>query len=130
MSNKIDDSGEALEIYRRKDVIEKGFDDTKNHVDMKRMRTHLTETTDGKMFCAFIALIAVSQIANGLSGIKRKKPIGKPEMIMELEKIKVVYLKDGRRLMNPVTKAQRTILEACGTTVDDLMYFIGNNGIH
>ena len=130
MSNKVADSGEALDIYRRKDVIEKGFDDIKNHVDMKGMRAHLTETTDGKLFCAFIALIAISHIANGLSGIKRKKPVGKPEMIMELEKIKVVYLTDGRRLMNPVTKAQRTILEACGATVGDLMSFIGNGGVH
>jgi hypothetical protein len=49
-------------VYKRRDVIEKSFDDTNNHIEMGRMRTHLRETTEGKMFCIFISLIAISEI--------------------------------------------------------------------
>jgi len=51
-------NSDVLETYRRKDTIEKGFHDLKNHIDMKRLRTHSSNTTDGKMFCTFIAMIA------------------------------------------------------------------------
>jgi transposase len=53
-------SSEILSLYRKKDIIEKGFDDLKNHIDQKRMRTHTSATTEGKMFCAFISLIVTS----------------------------------------------------------------------
>jgi hypothetical protein len=60
LTNTALSSAETLDKYRRKDVIEKGFDDIKNHIDMKPMRTHNSKTTEGKMFCAFM--------------IRRKKP--------------------------------------------------------
>jgi hypothetical protein len=106
LSNTDTDSTGVLDIYRRKDVIEKGFDDLKNHIDMKRLRTHSGDTTDGKMFCAFIALIAISEIAKRTAAGMKEKPIGKIELMNELEKIKAVYLSNGRHLMNPVTKTR------------------------
>ena len=113
-------SDDSLRIYRRKDVIEKGFDELKNHIDMKRMRTHNSDTTDGKMFCAFISLIAVSKLSTMLSEFMKKKGMSKDALISEMEKIKIITLNDGERLMNPVTKTQRTILEACGLSEDNL----------
>jgi transposase len=50
-------SNEVLDIYRRKDVVEKCFDNLKNAIDMKRLRSHCTESSDGKMFIAFVSLI-------------------------------------------------------------------------
>jgi transposase len=47
LTNTDMDSSAVLEVYRRKDMLEKGFDDLKNHIDMKRMHTHTTSTTDG-----------------------------------------------------------------------------------
>lgn len=41
-------SAEVFTIYRDKDTIAEGFDDLKNHLDMCRLLTHTTETTDGK----------------------------------------------------------------------------------
>ena len=124
LSNTDIDSAGVLDIYRRKDSIEKCFDDLKNHIDMKRLRTHSGDTTDGKMFCAFIALIAISEIANRIAVGMKEKPIGKAELMNELEKIKVVCLSNGRRLINPVTKTQRTILAAFGLSENDLMMYI------
>jgi transposase len=117
-------SADTLDVYRRKDVIEKGFDDIKNHLDMKRMHTHRTATTDGKMFCAFIALIAVSEMTNKLRGFMRDKRMSKDDLIYELEKIKVIIMADGKRLMNPLTKTQRTIIEACGLNNADLLAYV------
>jgi hypothetical protein len=36
-------------------VIEKGFDEIKNGLDMGRLRTHSSETADGKMFKSLFA---------------------------------------------------------------------------
>jgi transposase len=117
---------EALEVYRRRDAIKKGFDDLKNHVDMGRLRTHRDETTDGKVFCAFIALIAVSEIQAkvGPAMKKSKQSISKRGVLAEMDKIKVVDAGSGRRLMNPATKTQRDILEALSLTEERLKSYV------
>ena len=61
---------EVLEIYRNKDVIEKNFDDLKNVLDFSRLKNHINNTTDGKKFVSFIALILRSYIANNLPKLK------------------------------------------------------------
>jgi len=123
LTNTASGSADVLDIYRHKDTIEKSFDDLKNHVDMKRLRAHSSDAVDGKMFCAFIALIAALEMSNRLSVFMKEKSLCKNSLISELEKIKVVFMNDGRRLMNPVTKTQRTIFEACGFSEDDLLRY-------
>lgn len=117
-------STEVLDIYRRKDVIEKGFDDLKNHIDMKRLRTHNTNTTDGKLFCAFVALIAVSHINTKLGEFMKDKSMSKDSVIAELEKVKAISASADKRLMNPLTKTQRSILEAFELGEDDVKAYI------
>ena len=75
---------------------------------------------EGKMFCAFISLIAVSKLSSMLSDFMKKRGMSKEGLISEMEKIKIITLNDGVRLMNPITKTQRTILEACGLSADDI----------
>ena len=65
-------SNEVLEIYRRKDVVEKCLDNLKNAIDMKRLRTHSTETSDGKIFIAFVSLILRSILENVIGDYNRK----------------------------------------------------------
>ena len=120
MTNTAINNDNSLKIYRRKDVVEKSFDELKNYIDMKRMRTHNSDSTEGKMFCAFISLIAVSKLSSMLSDFMKKKGMSKDGLISEMEKIKIITLNDGVRLMNPITKTQRTILEACGLSADDI----------
>jgi transposase len=117
-------SAEVLATYRRKDVIEKCFDDVKNIEEMKRMRTHKTETTDGKIFCAFIALILASEIEVKLRRLMDEKSLSKAGLLREMEKIYVGVNDQGRRLLNPVTKMQRTIMNELGLTEDDLRAYI------
>ena len=105
-------------------MIEKGFDDLKNHLDMKRMRTHGSATTDGKLFLAFVALIAVSHLGNRLADFMKEKAISKDSVILELEKIKTVAVSESKRLLNPLTRTQKLILEPIGLEEDDVKTYV------
>jgi transposase len=120
-------SREVLEAYRRKDMIENGFDDLKNHIDMKRLHTHTGAATDGKLFCAFIALIAISQMSACLGSVMSETSMDKDEVIAELEKIRAVFASGDRRLMNPATKTQKSILEVFGLNEESLKYYISSS---
>jgi hypothetical protein len=122
-------SAEVLAIYRKQDEIENGFDDIKNHIDMKRMRVHTDATVEGKLFCAFIALIAASEMSkclNVFNGASKQRALSKRGLISELEKIRVFLTPDGRRLMNPLTKTQRNLLEVFKASPADLNAYISN----
>jgi transposase len=121
------DSAAVLSVYRDRDAIEKGIDDLKNHVDMRRMRTHNQATMDGKMFCAFIALIVASQIGVKLERFMGRKSWSKDHVVAEMEKIRVVTGTGGVRLANPVTKTQRAIMEALGLKEDDLVAYVNGD---
>ncbi len=114
-------SDEVLEIYRRKDVVEKCFDNLKNALDMKRLRTHSNESSEGKIFIAFIALIIRSILENVIGEFNRKNNLTIEKVMKELSKIRVVNLSNGTSLLNPITKRQRLILEKFGLTEDDVI---------
>jgi hypothetical protein len=69
---------------------------------------------EGKMFCAFIAFTATSVMNERLRSSKIKGIRSKVAILSEMDKIKVVTTTGGKRLMNPVTKKQRDILELFG----------------
>ena len=111
---------EVLETYRRKDVVEKCFDNLKNSLDMKRVRSHGREIGNGKIFICFIGLILESILENVLGETMKREHMTKEKIIKEMSKIRVVELKEGSYLLNPITKKQRLILEAFGLTVEDV----------
>ena len=118
------EAAEVLAAYRRKDVIEKCFDDVKDLAEPKRMRTRDGDTTDGKIFCAFIALILASEIEVKLGNLMDKKSLSKAGLLREMEKINIGVNDQGRRLLNPVTKMQCAIMKELGLTEDDLRAYI------
>ena len=126
LTNVVGTSLQVLEVYRRRDVLEKGFDDLKNYLDMKRLRVHSSGCLEGKLFVAFVSLIVVCELSRRLSDFMRVKSLSKVGLFLELEKIKVVTMSDGQRLINPLTKTQRAILEACGLTENDLKNYLTN----
>lgn len=117
-------SADVLKIYREKDAIGKGFDELKNHLDMSRLRTHADETTEGKVFCAFVSLIVAMHLQKGLAPLMGKKNLTKRRVVAELEKAKVVTTTSGKRLMNPLTRLQKDILAPFGVTEDDFKEFV------
>ena len=62
LSNDIKDSVSAIEVYRRKDMIEKAFDNLKDRLDMKRTVVHSDQALAGSFFLQFLALIYISYI--------------------------------------------------------------------
>jgi transposase len=113
-------SEEILTIYRRRDVIEKSFNELKNGLDMKRLYCQSDATVEGKMFVAFISLIIRSFINNKLKEYTISKGLPFPAIIKELRKLRFVTTADGRKLLAPVTKKQRDILNACGYSDEDI----------
>ncbi|MGZ3634030.1 MAG: IS1634 family transposase, partial [Parachlamydiaceae bacterium] len=115
MSNKIKSAREALEIYRVKDVVEKSFDDLKNHLDMKRLRVHTATAMDCRLFLQFIALIYTSAIRNVLRTDKKLKHFTPREVLEALETIsKIKYSNRYGHLFTEITSFQRYILQTFG----------------
>lgn len=105
-----------MKLYRRRDVIEKSFDDLKNELDFKRARTRTSETLNGKIFAAFIALIVKSYIQNRVSDTE----ITHKKLILELDKIKIfdAHTKAKPRIINPLTKTVRNLLAELEVSTD------------
>jgi len=62
LSNEIKDSPRALEIYRKKDMVEKAFDNLKERLGMKRTTVFSDQTLAGKFFVQFLSLMFISYI--------------------------------------------------------------------
>ncbi|MDR2401569.1 MAG: transposase [Deferribacteraceae bacterium] len=62
ISDDIYDAAAALNIYRRKGLVEKELEDIKNRLNMRRLRISDEASLDGKLFVQFIALIFLSYI--------------------------------------------------------------------
>ena len=112
-------SSEILSLYGERDTIEKCFDDLKNEIDLDRIRCSKEETAAGKMFTSFVSLIILSQLRKRLSAYCFKKKTTMKKILLELDKIKVAY--DFRkehmyRIINPLTKKQKDILDALNMT--------------
>jgi transposase len=67
LSNEVKDSPEALEIYRKKDMVEKAFDNLKERLGMKRTTVFSDQALAGKLFIQFLSLIFISYIHKHMS---------------------------------------------------------------
>ena len=112
------DSKEILNIYRTRDVVEKSFDDLKNDIDFKRLHAHSSETVSGKIFVSFISLIVRSYMLKHLADLN----LTQKKVVIELDKIKVLKLTANAkpRLINPVSRFARDILNSLGVPCDNL----------
>ena len=122
LSNKPElTSAEVLKIYRNRDVIEKNFDQFKNRMDFKRMRTHWIKTMEGKMFIGFLALILRSYMRRMVKNDTQTKHLTFEKILIELRKIKLVTLSDLSEVLIPMTKLQKTILSILGVPLEALV---------
>lgn len=111
LSNHIDNPQEAHDIYRAKDVVEKGFDKLKNSLNLGRLRVHTDERMQNKIFIGFIALIMMSHIHKVMKDKKLYAKFTMDKLLIVLAKNKVMYV-NGERILRPLTKEQKTILES------------------
>jgi len=119
LSNKLGlNCAEILKIYRGRDVIEKHFDQFKNQMDFKRMRTHWNKTMEGKMFVGFLALILRSYMLRILKGDAQTKRLTFEKVLIELGKIKMVTMADETEILIPLTKLQKMIFAALDIPIE------------
>ena len=111
ISNHIDSAEKAIEIYRKKDLVEKGFMRMKNCLDLGRLRVHSDERMQNKLFVGFIALILMPHIDKVMSEQKLYERMTMTKMIKTLERLRVQYINEGRILF-PLTADHKSILDA------------------
>jgi transposase len=110
-------SAEVLEIYRKKDGIEKNFYQIKNDIDFKRLKTHNVDTTHGKIFTGFIALILRSYLNKTIRNHKELRKLTFEKILIELRKIRTVNMSNQTEIPMTLTKTQKNILEWLGVRI-------------
>ncbi len=114
-SNDEKDSTKALDVYRKKDIVEKSFDNLKSSLESKRMRTHSKETMEGRFFLQFIALILMMAIQNKMQEQKLFKRFSYPTLIGELKTLSsITYPKKRKITYTELTKGTKDIFKAFG----------------
>ena len=113
ISNDVSGAKEALEIYRAKDVVEKGFLRLKRDLDLGRLRVHRQDRALNKVFIGFIALIILSEVHKVMTECNLYRSMTMQQLIRTLSKLRV-HVVAGERIVQPVTKTQREIFEAFG----------------
>ena len=105
ITNDIKDPIKALEIYRRKDTVEKSFDNSKNDLDCKRLRMHSSRTMDGRLFIQFIALILCEKIQSTMNKAGWFKNYSMQDLINEMKSLREISIVGNRKKYNTVPTA-------------------------
>ncbi len=100
ITNDIKDPVKALEIYRRKDTVEKSFDNLKNDLDCKRLRIHSVPAMEGRLFIQFIALILSERIQLTMNAAGWFKSYSMQDVISEMKSLQEVSIEGRRKKYN------------------------------
>jgi transposase len=103
------DRAKILELYRRKDYLEKTFDVLKNEFDGRRLRGHSKDVINGRLFIKFISLILYSAIANKMREKDLFKHYSMREIMYELKKLRIIEMHNGISYLTEISKRQREI---------------------
>jgi transposase len=115
MTNVKMESEKVLEIYRRRDIVEKCFDDLKNALDMKRLRIHSSEAMDSRLFIQFIALILMSMVREVAKKTKGLKYMSVREIMEAMESVvRITYSGRYGSVITEMGPLQQNIIEAFG----------------
>ena len=114
-------ASEALDIYRKRDSVEKIFRMLKTGLEYDTFRVHSQDSLESKTYVMFIASIVRNYIFQGLKKVSEKEKDRKnytvPAAISELEKITIVKnSKDVYIKRYGLTKKQKNILKQFGIT--------------
>ena len=114
LSNEVKDPFEALSLYRSKDIVEKGFGNLKDRLNLRRMQVSSELSLNGKIFVEFIALIYLSYVKKKMqdAGLFEKWTL--QGLLDELDTIELFESPEHGRLLGEVTKKQEEIYNALG----------------
>jgi transposase len=113
ISNHIENTQTAYDMYRAKDIVEKSFFQYKNSLGLHRLHVHSDERVLNKTFVAFIALIISSHIHKVMREKQLYKHMSFDKLLNILAKLKVAYVK-GKMVLRPLTMDQKLIFDCFG----------------
>jgi transposase len=113
VSNHIDNASDAIQIYRSKDVVEKGFLRMKNCLELGRLRVHSDSHMQNKLFIGFIGLIVMARIHKVMMDNHMYENMTLKKLLKTLERFRVQYIK-GQKVVYPITSEQKDIFDAFG----------------
>ncbi|MDD3028606.1 MAG: IS1634 family transposase [Erysipelotrichaceae bacterium] len=87
ISNEKMDAFTALHLYRMKDVVEKGFGNLKERINLRRLLVSSERSLEGKIFAEFVALILISHLDHKM---KESKLYDRYTMSRLLDKLDVI----------------------------------------
>lgn len=111
ISNDLTNVKDVFTTYRRKDVVEKSFDNMKNDLDFRRLRIHTEPSLKGKMFIVFIALILKTYLYNKVIQNGLVKEYSTNEVLKEVQKIAKVVFSEETSILSEVSSEQRKIFK-------------------
>jgi transposase len=113
VSNHIDNASDAIQIYRSKDVVEKGFLRMKNCLELGRLRIHSDRHMQNKLFIGFIGLIVMARIHKVMMDNHMYENMTLKKLLKTLERFRVQYIK-GQKVVYPLTSEQKDIFDTFG----------------
>ena len=106
LSNQVKDPVNALEIYRNKDLVEKGFNNLKERLNSRRMAVSSELSLGGKLFVQFIALIFLSYITRKMQQTKLFKNHTMQEVLDDFDVIECFEVPGQQLQVGEITKQQ------------------------
>jgi transposase len=110
LSNVNSDKQYFFNIYRKRDIVEKSFNNYKNHLCLDRYHIHGSKRMINKSFILFIAQIIYSAIYKKMLDIDLFKHMTIEKLLNEMKKIKSVTV-NNTLYVRPLTKTQNNILK-------------------
>lgn len=111
---------EALDLYRSRDRVEKGFRDMKSDLGALPMGVHTDDTMQGYLLVEFISLIIESELKRRMRESSLKGKMSLHEMFIELSKLRIIK-QGSSKLLTEISKKQREIFEAMKINEKDLV---------
>jgi len=103
---------DCFSLYR--DIVEKGFKSLKHDVESLHLNTNKGSTTRGFLFISFIGLILRMRLVNRMKETGLIKEYTLEKLLLELEKIKRIELRNGEIFLSEVTKRCKNIRNMLG----------------
>jgi transposase len=114
LSNEVKEPLNALEIYRNKDLVEKGFNNLKERLNLRRAAVSSENSLDGKLFVQFIALIYLSYITRKMQQTKLFKKHTMQEVLDEFDVIECFEVPGQQLQVGEITKRQAELYTKLG----------------
>jgi transposase len=106
VSNTIQDSQNAHDIYHNRDMVEKGFFKYKNVLNLKRIKVQSDRRANSKLFIVFLCLIIDRYIFSFTKNHKNLRRYSLDKLLRIMQTIKSSYNSKGKLIVGPLTKEQ------------------------